>query len=164
MPNGLRAAVCGTSTSSTLPSMASSFEKIATRSAIAQLGIQGIAERVAEQTEAENGERDRKTRKDGDPWRRRGVFLGAALQHQAPCRRRLLHAEPKIGQRRLRQDRLADEGGQHDQKRRQHVRHHVAKYNARVAEAAGARSIEIRELTDRKRARAHDPRATGDEW
>src|SRR5260370_15121074 len=116
MLTGLRAAVCGTSTSSTLPSIASSFEKIATRSAIAQLGIQGIAERVAEQTEAENSERDRKTRKDGDPWRRRGVFLGASLQHQAPCRRRFLHAEPKIGQRRLRQDRLGDEGGQQDQK------------------------------------------------
>src|SRR5258708_37287983 len=114
MLNGLRAAVCGTSTSSTLPSMASSFEKIATRSAIAQLGIQGIAERVAEQAEAEGCERDGETGKDRDPRRRRGGFFGAALQHQAPGRGRLLHAEAEVGQRRLRPDRLADGVGRRD--------------------------------------------------
>src|SRR5260370_15796509 len=107
MLNGLRAAVCGTSTSSTLPSMASSFEKIATRSAIAQLGIQGIAERVAEQAEAEDCERDGETGKDRDPRRRRGVFLGAALQHQAPGPGRLLPPQPALGHHALRQDRLA---------------------------------------------------------
>src|SRR5262249_25538639 len=154
--------VCGTSTSSTLPSMVWRRE-INSGLAIAQLGIHGIAKRVAEQTEPEYSERNRNTWKDRDPWRRRGEFLGAPLQHQSPGCSRLLHAEAEIGQRRLRQNRLADECGQHDQERRQHVGHHVAKDDARMTEAAGARRIDIGHLADRKRARAYHPRATWNE-
>src|SRR5215471_4715951 len=101
MPNGPRAAVCGTSTSSTLPSMVLRLE-INGGSAIAQLGIHGIAKRVAEQTEPEHAERDRNARKDRDPWRRGGEFLGAALQHQSPGRDRTATPPPGSPGRRMR--------------------------------------------------------------
>jgi hypothetical protein len=44
-------------------------------SAIAQLGVQHVPQRVAEQAEAEDGERDGEAREHRDPRRRRGVFL-----------------------------------------------------------------------------------------
>src|ERR1700736_3867755 len=76
-----------------------------------QLRVEGVAQRVAEQAEAEHGERDRDAGEDRDPRRGRGVFLGAALQHQAPGGDGLLHAEPEVGEQSLGQDCLADEGG-----------------------------------------------------
>jgi hypothetical protein len=47
-------------------------------SAVAQFGVKSVAQRVAEEAEAEDGERDRKARENGDPRRRRGVFLGTS--------------------------------------------------------------------------------------
>src|SRR5262245_1305706 len=57
-----------------------------------QLWVEPIAQRVAEQVEAEHGERDGNARVDRHPWRALGIFLGTTAQHQAPRGYRLLHA------------------------------------------------------------------------
>src|SRR5262252_252385 len=89
----------------------SRFDGKNSESAVAQFWVERVAQCVAEEAEAEDGERNRKTWKDRDPWRGRRVFLGAALQHQPPGRGRLLHAEAEIGERSFGEDRLADKGG-----------------------------------------------------
>ena len=48
-------------------------------SALAQLRIQHVPQRVAEQAHAEHRQRDREAREDRDPRRGRGVFLGTSL-------------------------------------------------------------------------------------
>src|SRR5713101_5710248 len=68
-------------------------------SALAQLGVESIAQGVAEEADAEHGERDGEAREDRDPRRRGSVFLGAPLQHQAPGGGRLLHTEAEIRER-----------------------------------------------------------------
>ena len=132
-------------------------------SAVAEFGVEGVAQRVAEEAEAEDGQRDREAREDRDPRRRRGVFLGAALQHQAPGRDRLLHAEAEIGERSFGEDRLPDKGGQEDQERRHHIGDHVAQDDPRMAKAAGARRVDIGHLADRQCARTQNARAARDQ-
>src|SRR5579862_9164652 len=70
-------------------------------SAVAQFGVEDVAQRVAEEIDAEDGQHDRQAREDRDPWRGRRVFLGAALQHEAPGRHRPLPAGPEMGEPRL---------------------------------------------------------------
>ena len=43
-----------------------------------ELGVEGVAQGIAEEAEAEDGQRDREAREDWDPRRCRSVFLGAA--------------------------------------------------------------------------------------
>src|SRR5437763_16886404 len=68
--------------------------------------IERVAERIAEQIEGEHGEADRHARENGHPGRRLGELDGRAAQHEAPGRRRLLHAEAEERQRRLGENRL----------------------------------------------------------
>src|SRR5271168_5593032 len=97
--------MAGTSPAKTKPGEERVGERAGVRcgrgSAVAQFGVEGVTEGVAEEAEAEDGQRDREAREDRYPGGRRGVFLGAALQHQAPGGDRLLDAEAEIGERGL---------------------------------------------------------------
>ena len=81
-----------------------------------------------------------------------------AGQHQAPGGGRLGDAEAEEGERGFRQDRLRDEGGEHDQIGRDHVRRHVAEDDAAVGIAGGARGIDIGHHAHRQRGGAHHAR------
>ena len=74
----------------------------------AQLGVEHVANGVAEHVEAEHRKTDGDARPKRDPWRAFGILLRAALQHQSPGRRRLLHAETEIGERGLEEDGVPD--------------------------------------------------------
>ena len=127
-----------------------------------QLRIEPVAQGVAEQVEAEHGERDGDAREDRDPRRALGVFRPAP-QHQAPGRDRLLHAEAEKRQRRLEQDRLSDGRRHHHQIGREHIGHHVPHDDAGMAEAGCARGVDVGHLPHRQRARPHHPGAARDE-
>src|SRR6266849_5991869 len=76
----------------------------------AQLRIERVPKRVAEEVEGEDRQADRETREDRHPRRRLGEVHRCAAQHQSPRRRRLLDAEPQEGQGSLEQDGLAEKG------------------------------------------------------
>src|SRR5262247_83098 len=61
--------------------------------AAAELGVEGFAEGVAEEVEAEDAQADGDAGKDGDPGRLLRVGQGRARQHQSPRRRRLRRAQ-----------------------------------------------------------------------
>src|SRR5215468_1650475 len=72
-----------------------------------QAGIQGVAEAVAEEVEAEDGHEDGEAGEERDP----GVGLDerdVRLEVPAPARRRGLRAEPQEGERGLDDDRGRD--------------------------------------------------------
>ena len=77
-------------------------------SALPQLRVERVPERIAEEVEAEHAEADRDAREQRDPRRLLGVRRGGAREHQAPRRRRLRRAEPQVRQGRLGQDRGAE--------------------------------------------------------
>jgi hypothetical protein len=129
-----------------------------------QLGIQRISQRVAEQIEAEHGKADGETREDRHPRRAFGIFLRTPAQHEAPSGRRLLHAQAKVRQGRLDQDRLTDGCRHDDEIGRHHVGDHMAQDDPGVTEAARARGIDIGNLANGKSARSHHARGTGNEW
>src|SRR6266487_305529 len=94
--------------------------------------IEVVTQAVAEQIEGEYCNTDGNAREQNHPRRLTVKVSGVARQHQAPGRGRLLYAEPQKRQRCLRQDRLRDERGQHDEVRRDHVRRHVPKDDSGV--------------------------------
>ena len=130
------------------------------------LGIQRIAQPVAEQVERQHGEQDRKARKRQHPPRAL-IELQRAGQHRAPFRRRRLRAEAEEAQRR----RIQDRGGEaerrlHDQ-RRQAVRQHGVEHQVQRAGTGAARRGDVvaRELRQRggaRKARVAGQRHDGD--
>src|SRR5215510_4060321 len=105
----------------------------------AQFRVERVAQRVAEEVEREYRQADREPGEDGHPGRRLRKLHRRAPQHEPPRCRRLLHAETEEGQRRLEENRLAEEGGEKDEVRRHHVREHVTKDDTRVPEAGRPR-------------------------
>ena len=75
-----------------------------TGSLFRQLGIDAIAEAVAQEIEPEHQHRDREPRKDGQ-MRRVEQMRPARVEHRSPARRRRLDAEAEEAERRLRDDR-----------------------------------------------------------
>src|SRR5438105_11135356 len=71
----------------------------------AQRGVEGVAQAVAEQVEAEHGDEDGQAGEGGDP-PRRGEELAAFHDHVAPARQRRLGAEAEVTQAGLDEDRL----------------------------------------------------------
>ncbi len=106
------------------------------------LGVEPVAEAVAEEVEGEHGERDGEAGEQDHPGRRLVEIRARARQHQAPGRRRLSHAEPEERQARLEQDGLRHRRRHHDQERGDDVRHDVAQDDAHVAEARGPGGID----------------------
>src|SRR5215472_14822758 len=88
------------------------------RSERAQLRVERVAQRVAEEIEGEHGEADGEAGKDGHPRRRLREVHRRAAEHEAPRRGGLLDAEPEKGERGFEEDGLAEERGEHDQVRR----------------------------------------------
>src|SRR5438445_116256 len=80
----------------------------------AQPRIERVAQRIAEEVEPEHGEADGDARCDREPRRALEELHARAAEHETPRRRRLEHAEAEERQRRLEQDRLAEERGHHD--------------------------------------------------
>src|SRR4030095_8089355 len=81
----------------------------ALRLGLFQAGVQGVAETVAEEVEAEDGHEDGNAGKERDP----GVGLDerdVGFQVPAPARRRRLRAEAEEGERGLHDDRGGDAG------------------------------------------------------
>src|ERR1700682_4707915 len=74
----------------------------------AELRIERIPQRIAEEVEGEDGQADRDAWEDAHPRRGLGNLDGRAPQHQSPGRRGLLDAQAQKGQRGLEQDRLAE--------------------------------------------------------
>src|SRR5215813_14971074 len=58
-----------------------------------ELGVERVAERIAEKIEGEYGQTDGEPREHGHPGRRLGEVHGRAAQHEPPRRGRLLHPE-----------------------------------------------------------------------
>src|SRR5690606_23181831 len=88
-------------TSSTAPARTVSPSTLSTDPP--ELGVEVVAQAVAEQVEAEHGQRDGQAGPEGQA-RRGEQQLLRLLQHAAPRRRRRAGAEAEEGQRRLRQD------------------------------------------------------------
>src|SRR5207249_4840366 len=76
----------------------------------AQLRIERVPERIAEQVEGEDRQADREAREEPHPRRRLREVHRRSAQHQPPRGRRFLHAEAEEGEGRLEQDGLAEEG------------------------------------------------------
>src|SRR6266705_2968990 len=81
------------------------------------LAFEEVVEPVAEQLESEDGREDRERRRGRGPELALQEIIGPSLDHIAPRRRGLLHAEAEVAQTRLDQDRLghAEGGLDHEQ-------------------------------------------------
>src|SRR5262249_31432426 len=83
--------------------------------------IEKVAQAVAEQVEREHREADGGAGEQDHPGRLAIEVGGVAGEHQSPGRRRLGDAKAEEGERGFEQDRLRDEGGEHDEEGRDHV-------------------------------------------
>src|SRR3989475_5503614 len=110
----------------------------------AQAWVERVAQRDAEEVEREDRETDREPGADRHPRRRRGQRDGGTPQQAPPRGRRLRHPEAEKGERRLEEDCLPEVRGEHDQVRGHHVRQHVTENDSPVAEAGGARRVDVR--------------------
>src|SRR5215208_5006394 len=94
-------------------------------------GIEGLADAVAEEVEAEDGEEDRHPREEGHPPGRREVGLGLE-EHRAPAWLPRLGPETEVRQSGLGDYRVAHSERSLDQDGRQRVRQDVAEHDPRV--------------------------------
>ncbi len=119
-------------------------------------GVEEVPQAVAEQVEGEHGQADGDAPGRGSAKGLTVKVRRVARQHQTPGGGRFLHAKTEERQRGFRQDRLGNEGRQHDEVGRHDVRRHVTEDNASVGVAGCARSIDIGHHTHGKGRRAHD--------
>src|SRR2546425_2864105 len=120
-----------------------------------QLRVQGVAEPVAEQVDAERGERQRRAGERREP--PRDVQEVAALrQHAAPRWGGRLDPEPEKADRRLGDDERRElQARQHDDGRRD-VGEHVTEEQPGPAHAERRRRQDVVALLDRENFAAHD--------
>ena len=78
-------------------------------SSAAQLGVPGVAQRVAEEVEAQDGQADGQAGKDRQPRRLLHEGAAGAAEHQAPRGRGRLGADAEEAQRGLDEDRVASQ-------------------------------------------------------
>src|SRR5678815_1799495 len=81
----------------------------------AELGVPGVAQRIAEEVESEHGEADREAREHREPGRLFHERAPRAAQHQAPRRYGRLGPHAEKAQRRLDQDGVAEPDRRDDQ-------------------------------------------------
>src|SRR5262249_44567373 len=84
------------------------------------IGVEDVAQAVADQVEREHGDHDGDPGEHGDP-RRRLEIRPSLIQHVAPRGRGRLSREAEVGKRGLDQDRLGQGHGALDHERRDHV-------------------------------------------
>src|SRR5882672_4374255 len=120
-----------------------------------KLRVQGVAEPVAEQVDAERGERQRRAGKRREP--PRDVEEVAALrQHAAPRRRRRLDAEPEKADRRFGDDERRElQARQHNDGWRD-VGEDVTEEQSPTTHAERRRRQNVVALLDRENLAAHD--------
>src|SRR2546425_1216999 len=121
------------------------------------VGVEDIAQAVADQVEREHAQHDRDAREDGDP--RRGLEVRPPLvQHVPPRGRRRLGREAQIAQRGLDQDRLREGDRPLDHKRGHHVGEHVLERHGEPRRAEGAHRLDVVLLALGQHRPAHDAR------
>src|SRR5690349_6575392 len=125
-----------------------------------RLGVERLAQPVADEVEGEGDEDDDQAGEDGDV-RRLAQHHPSVAHHDAPVGRRRLHPEAEEAQARADDDHQADQGGGVDQHRRDHVGEDVADDDRRLAGAAGARRFDIGLLLDLQGRGAGDARDVG---
>src|SRR5437773_8731694 len=86
--------------------------------------VEGVAEPIAEEVDAEDSDEDRHPREDRQPWAARHRAL-RVLQHVSPARRRHLNPEAQEAERGLSDNRAAHAEGRTDDDRRERVREDV---------------------------------------
>src|SRR2546426_1911967 len=124
------------------------------------VGVEDIAQAVADQVEREHAQHDRDAREDGDP--RRGLEVRPPLvQHVPPRGRRRLGREAQIAQRGLDQDRLREGDRPLDHKRGHHVGEHVLERHGEPRRAEGAHRLDVVLLALGQHRPAHDAREEG---
>src|SRR3546814_9915111 len=104
--------------------------------------VEGIAQTVAKEIEAEHDKEDRRAGPPGHPGRL-GEEVLRYVQHGAPARRRRLLAEAEEGERRLQDDGGGDGERRLHQHRRENVGQDVAQDDGEVGDADGARAFHI---------------------
>src|SRR6185436_16328292 len=97
----------------------------ADRSALAEAGVEGLAQALAEEIEGENDDENRRARDQREPRRVEDEAL-AVREDVAPGRARGRHAEAEERQARLDQDRAGDAERGRDQDRADRVGQEVA--------------------------------------
>src|SRR6185437_12388269 len=121
-------------------------------SGAAQARIQRVAERVAQQVRAEDGQADREAGEQHEPRRLLRVLRGGDREHAAPRRIRLRHTQAQERQSGLDQDGAAElRGAEHDEGA-DGVGEDVAEGDAHVAQAHRARRLHVLHLPDREHA------------
>src|SRR5712692_6198780 len=129
--------------------------------ALFQARIEGVAEAVTEEVEAEDGDEDGQPREERQP----GVGLDEGhigLEVPAPARGGRLRPQAEEGEGGLHDDRGGDaDGGGHDD-RGQAVGQHVAREDPRVALANGAAGLDVLLLFDGQHAAADQTRVDRD--
>src|SRR6266478_4913610 len=124
------------------------------------VGVEDIAQAVADQVEREHAQHDRDAREDGDP--RRGLEVRPPLvQHVPPRGRRRLGREAQVAQRGLDQDRLREGDRPLDHKRGHHVGEHVLERHGEPRRAEGAHRLDVVLLALGQHRPAHDAREEG---
>src|SRR5579885_2450398 len=109
----------------------------------AETRVEDVAQPVAEEVEAEDGEHDREPREDSHP--DVGVDEAAGVgEHVPPGGFRRLGAEAEEAERRLGEDRLREVDGYEDGQRRDDVREDVAPDDPQVARSERARRLDER--------------------
>src|SRR5512143_2120687 len=121
------------------------------------LGVEGIAQAVAQQVEREHGDEDRDCRKDGDV--RRHEHVGArGVEHRAPLGGRRLRAHAEERQARGGDDRRADPQREIDDHGGDGPGKDVARDDGAVVGADAPRRLDVREVLERERVPADEPR------
>src|SRR5581483_8768719 len=90
---------------------------------VAEPRIERVPKPIAYEIIGEDGEKDHKSRKHGEP---PGVdVVTSVVQHAAPCHHRRRHTEAKKGKARFDQDRAGNTERGSDQYRRERIRQHM---------------------------------------
>src|SRR5581483_922990 len=104
-------------------------------SALPQLRVPGVPQRITEEVEPEDGEADGEAREDRQPGRLLHERSTGAAEHQSPRRRGRLGADAQEAERGLDEDRIAEPDRRDDQDRRRHVGQDVGDDDARMPAA-----------------------------
>src|SRR5580765_619436 len=123
-------------------------------------GIEGVAEPVTDEVDAENDEHDQKARIRDEPPLVEPCLL-TLVEQGAECRRGRADAEAEERERRLERDRGSDRERRRHHDRPDRVRDHVAKHDPEVARPGSARGLDIFLLAQGQEDTAHDARDTG---
>src|SRR5205085_3382553 len=112
-------------------------------SALAELRVPGVTERVAEQVEREHGQADREAGEDREPRRLLHERAARAAQHESPRRRGRLRPDTEEAQRGLDEDRVAEPDRRDDEDGRGDIRQDVGQQNARLLAADGFGGFDV---------------------